>query len=64
MGSSGATVWSEIWDVIGPMLHQVTEKREPARARDLLLPMDRYGYLEETCFSLSLTVRSSTRKAR
>lgn len=53
MGSPGAEVWSEIWDVIGPMLRQVTEEREPARARDLLLLMDRYGYLEETYFSFS-----------
>jgi hypothetical protein len=27
--------------------------REPAQARDLLLLMDCYGYLEETCFSFS-----------
>ena len=53
MGSPGAEVWAEIWDVIGPMLRQVTDEREPARARDLLLLMDRYGYLEETYFSFS-----------
>src|SRR4051794_18085507 len=37
LGESGAKVWSEIWDVIDPMLSQVMRRGEPTRSRDLLL---------------------------
>ena len=53
LGSPGAKVWPEIWSVVGPMLERVMGSREPARARDLLLMMDRFGYTEETYFSFS-----------
>jgi PAS domain S-box-containing protein len=52
LGKPGALVWSEIWDVISPMLAQVMERAEPTRSRDLLLHIDR-GYLEEAYFSFS-----------
>src|SRR5262245_26593758 len=52
LGQPGATVWAEIWDVIGPMLSQVFTEAEPTRSRDLLLHIDR-GYLEEAYFSFS-----------
>jgi PAS domain S-box-containing protein len=53
MGRPGAEVWAEIWDVIWPMLRQVVETGEASRARDLLLVMNRHGYVEETYFSFS-----------
>jgi signal transduction histidine kinase len=53
LGAPGRQVWPEIWSVIGPMLQQVMEKGEAARARDLLLLMDRNGYIEESYFSFS-----------
>jgi len=53
LGTPGRQVWAEIWDVIGPMLDQVIRKGEATRSRDLLLEMDRHGYLEETYFSFS-----------
>jgi PAS domain S-box-containing protein len=52
LGQPGARVWSEIWDVIAPMLSQVMERGEPTRSRDLLLHIDR-GYPEEAYFSFS-----------
>jgi PAS domain S-box-containing protein len=52
LGQPGAKVWSEIWDIIGPMLSQVLERGEPTRSRDLLLHIDR-GYPEEAYFSFS-----------
>jgi signal transduction histidine kinase/DNA-binding response OmpR family regulator len=52
LGQRGAVVWSEIWDVIGPMLSQVYEQAEATRSRDLLLHVDR-GYPEEAYFSFS-----------
>jgi signal transduction histidine kinase len=52
LGERGDRVWSEIWDIIGPMLSQVIERAEPTRSRDLQLHIDR-GYLEEAYFSFS-----------
>ena len=52
LGQPGATVWSEIWDIIEPMLSQVYERGEATRSRDLLLHIDR-GYPEEAYFSFS-----------
>jgi PAS domain S-box-containing protein len=52
LGRPGSQVWSEIWDVIDPMLSQVMQHAEPTRSRDLLLHVDR-GYLEEAYFSFS-----------
>jgi signal transduction histidine kinase len=53
LGERGARVWSEIWDVIQPMLAQVMEHAEATRSRDLLLHIDRVGYAEEAYFSFS-----------
>jgi len=52
LGQPGAKVWSEIWDIIEPMLSQVYERGEATRSRDLLLHIDR-GYPEEAYFSFS-----------
>ncbi len=53
LGERGAKVWSEIWEVIEPMLAQVMERGEATRSRDLLLHIDREGYPEEAYFSFS-----------
>ena len=53
LGERGTEVWSEIWDVIGPMLSQVMERAQETRSRDLLLHIDREGYPEEAYFSFS-----------
>lgn len=53
LGQPGATVWPEIWDVIGPMLTRVLQHGEATRSRDLCLHIERHGYLEETYWSFS-----------
>lgn len=53
LGTPGSKVWSEIWDVIHPMLSQVMERGEATRSRDLLLHIERHGYPEEAYFSFS-----------
>jgi PAS domain S-box-containing protein len=49
----GADVWSDIWHIVGPMLHSVLETGEPTWSEDLLLPMGRHGYWEETYWTYS-----------
>ena len=49
----GAEVWSEIWHIIGPMLESVLSTGEATWSEDLLLPMDRHGYWEETYWTYS-----------
>jgi PAS domain S-box-containing protein len=53
LGQPGAVVWSDIWHIVGPMLHSVLETGEPTWSEDLLLPMDRNGYWEETYWTYS-----------
>ena len=46
-------VWTEIWDVIGPMLASVMTSGQATWSEDLLLPMNRHGYWEETYWTYS-----------
>jgi hypothetical protein len=46
-------VWREIWDVVGPLTHDVVESGVPSYSADLPLFMERAGYLEETYFTFS-----------
>ena len=46
-------MWPEIWHIIGPMLHWVMGTGQPTWSEDLLLPMDRHGYWEETYWTYS-----------
>ncbi|WP_410630870.1 SpoIIE family protein phosphatase [Amycolatopsis sp. cmx-4-83] len=49
----GALVWDEIWHIIGPMLDSVMTTGEATWSEDLLLPMNRHGYWEETYWTYS-----------
>jgi PAS domain S-box-containing protein len=49
----GETVWPEIWDIVGPMLASVMSSGQATWSEDLLLPMDRHGYWEETYWTYS-----------
>ncbi|HET6707333.1 SpoIIE family protein phosphatase [Amycolatopsis sp.] len=49
----GAEVWGEIWHIIGPMLDSVMTTGEATWSEDLLLPMNRHGYWEETYWTYS-----------
>jgi signal transduction histidine kinase/DNA-binding response OmpR family regulator len=53
LGQRGMDCWAEIWNVIGPLYAQVMERGESTWSDDLLLLMDRYGYVEETYFTFS-----------
>ncbi|MEU6896203.1 SpoIIE family protein phosphatase [Streptomyces sp. NPDC046557] len=49
----GHEVWGEIWHIIGPMLRSVLVTGEATWSEDLLLPLYRHGYLEETYWTYS-----------
>lgn len=53
LGRPGDQVWSEIWATIGPMLDSVLHTGQATWSEDLLLPMDRHGYWEETYWTYS-----------
>ncbi len=53
LGQSARTVWSEIWEQIGPRTDSVLLRGESTYDEALLLMMDRYGYLEETYFTFA-----------
>ena len=45
--------WPEAWHVIGPYFQSVLDTGTAVGMEDLLVPMDRDGYMEETYFSFS-----------
>ncbi len=49
----GEQVWTEIWQTVGPMLDSVLHTGQATWSEDLLLPMDRHGYWEETYWTYS-----------
>ncbi|WP_410614749.1 SpoIIE family protein phosphatase [Amycolatopsis sp. lyj-109] len=53
LGKAGAAVWTEIWHIVGPMLDSVMTTGEATWSEDLLLPMNRHGYWEETYWTYS-----------
>ena len=53
LGQRGMECWAEIWDVVGPLYTEVMELGRSTWSDDLLLLMDRYGYVEETYFTFS-----------
>ncbi len=53
LGRPGSEVWSEIWDIIGAQLQSVLEAGAATWSDDLLLPVFRYGYVEEAYFTYS-----------
>ena len=61
LGQSGMECWAEIWDVVGPLYAQVMLRGEATWSDDLLLIMERYGYVEETYFTFSYSpIRDET----
>src|SRR5690348_10052170 len=49
----GEQVWREIWPTVGPMLDSVLHTGQATWSEDLLLPMNRHGYWEETYWTYS-----------
>ena len=53
LGRPGIETWPEIWDIIGEQLGSVLKRGEATWSEDLLLPVARYGYVEEAYFTYS-----------
>ncbi len=53
LGRPAAQVWSEIWDVCGPLADKVFTNGEATFVDDVRLFMDRGDFLEETFYSFS-----------
>src|SRR4029079_3738028 len=55
LGRPCRDVWSDIWDVIGPMLDRVLAVGDATWSEDQLLLLERRGYPEECYFSFSFS---------
>jgi len=53
LGRRGPDVWSDIWDVVGPLAHRVLTEGVGTWNERLLLIMQRHGYTEESYFTFS-----------
>lgn len=53
LGRPGHEVWAEIWDIIGPIFDQVMTDGVATWSEDQLLPLNRFGYVEECYFYYS-----------
>jgi GAF domain-containing protein len=53
LGRPGREVWSEIWDVLGPLLDQVVVNGDAFQATDHPFYVHRHGFTEETYFDVS-----------
>jgi PAS domain S-box-containing protein len=53
LGQPAKECWREIWDVIGPQIESIQNGGPSTWNEDLTLPMNRYGFIEETYFTFS-----------
>jgi PAS domain S-box-containing protein len=53
LGKPTAEVWSEIWDICGPLADKVFQRGEASFLNDVRLFMNRGDFLEETFYSFS-----------
>ncbi|MBE9037946.1 ATP-binding protein [aff. Roholtiella sp. LEGE 12411] len=53
LGRPGKEIWAEIWDIIGVQLESVLTTAQATWSDDMLLLVDRYGYIEEAYFTYS-----------
>jgi hypothetical protein len=53
LGRPAEECWPEIWDTVGPMLHEVMASAEATWSEDLPLAMSRNGFVEETYVTFS-----------
>ena len=53
MGQRGKECWSEIWNIIGPMLEGVIQAGNATWSFNQMLPLERNGYAEECYFTFS-----------
>ncbi|RYY59803.1 MAG: hypothetical protein EOO05_12090, partial [Chitinophagaceae bacterium] len=65
MGKAGSIVWQEIWHLIAHQFNDVLKHGESVRMPDSMLPMKRFGYVEECYFDYTLSpIIDSTGKTR
>jgi PAS domain S-box-containing protein len=55
LGRSGREVWSEIWDVVGPVFERAMNSGRGSFFKDALLSMHRFGYTEECYFDYTFS---------
>src|ERR1700712_1377900 len=53
LGFPGRDCWSEVWDVVGPMLDSVRRTGRATYSEDFQLALNRNGFPEETYFTFS-----------
>ena len=53
LGQTAKECWGEIWDVIGPQIEQVYSGGPSTWNEDLLLDINRHGFIEETYFTFA-----------
>ncbi len=55
LGKPGHLVWGEIWQIIGSQLRSVLDTGQATFSQDVLLPLNRGGFLEETYYTYSFS---------
>lgn len=53
MGQRASETWKEAWDILGPLAESVFLKGEATWSDDQFLPIERYGFTEETYWTFS-----------
>ncbi|MCB7135846.1 PP2C family protein-serine/threonine phosphatase [Cellulosimicrobium marinum] len=53
LGAPARVVWGEIWDDVGPLFDSVLRTGLPTWTEDMVLHMNRSGFVEETMFTFS-----------
>jgi PAS domain S-box-containing protein len=53
LGAHGQSFWTDIWDAIGPQIHQVMTTGEPTWHEDQYLPIERNGRLDDVWWTYS-----------
>jgi PAS domain S-box-containing protein len=53
LGQPAKQAWSEIWDIIGPLIDQVLSKGEATWSEDQLVPIYRNGHIEDVYWTFS-----------
>lgn len=55
LGQPAHIAWSEIWSILDPMYNDILQTGVAAHEEDHLLPMVRYGYVEEAYFTYNVS---------
>lgn len=53
LGQPGNECWPEIWDIIGPLAETPFKGGPPSWMEDILLELNRHGFVEETHFTIA-----------